>query len=210
MKKALLFLFVALAVQSLSAQDSTKTLLKNKNLQNFGFFGRGGVQYSQVANSVALSFDGHMGLSFNQRWRLGMAFEALMNNIRVNNNALVAPYTRMRWEYSNFGGFVEYAFMSKRLISVSPGVFLGYGTISKHPLDGPNLDSDGDVDDSRFFVFKPYLNVNLNITRFIGLYVSGGYRISTGEVTQGINNSQLSGPFGAIGLKFEILPEMMD
>lgn len=210
MKKALLFLLLAVALQPSFAQDSTKTLFKNKNLEKFGFFGRGGVQYSQIADNAALPFDGHMGLSFDQRWRIGMAFEALMNNIKVNNNALVAPYTRMRWQYSNFGGFVEYAFMPKRLISVSPGLFLGYGTISKHPLDGPNLDIDGDVDDSRYFVFKPYLNINLNITRFIGLYVSGGYRLSTGEVTQGITNSQLSGPFGAIGLKFEIIPEIMD
>lgn len=210
MKKALLSLFLAVALQPTFAQDSTKTLFKNKNLENFGFFARGGVQYSRIVNSTALPFDGHMGLSFNQTWRLGLAFEALMNNIPVKNNALVAPYTRMRWDYSNFGGFVEYAFLPKRLISLSPGIFVGYGTISKHAMDGPNLDIDGDVDDSRYFVFKPYLNVNLNITKFIGLYVSGGYRLSSGEATQGITNRDLSGPFGVVGLKFEIIPEIMN
>jgi hypothetical protein len=210
MKKALLFLLLAVALQPSFAQDSTKTLFKNKGLQNFGFFGRGGVQYSKIANRTALPFDCHMGISFNQRWRMGMAFEALMNNITVKNSALVAPYTRMRWQYSNFGGFLEYAFMPKRLISISPGLFAGYGTISKHPLDGPNLDVDGDVDDSNFFVFKPYLNINLNITRFVGVYVSGGYRFSTGEVTQGISDKQLSGAFGVVGLKFEIIPELLN
>lgn len=203
MKKAVFLLLLACFATGLKAQDSTKSLFKTKATTDFSMFARGGMQYSRIAGANAWPIDIMFGLGVN-RWRFGMGIESLVNNIPVAPHALIAPYNRMRWSYSTFSAAMEYNIMPKRIVSFAPGVAFGYGTISKHPMDGPNLDHDGELDDSQFFVLKPYLNANLRLTRIVSLYAGGGYRFSFGEGTQGITDRQLSGPFGVLGIKLEI------
>jgi hypothetical protein len=81
---------------------------------------------------------------------------------------------------------------------------IGLGTISKHPMNAPLIDSDASVDDSRFFAFKPYLGAQLNLTRFLSLGLGGGYRLAAGSSTGGLPDSRISGPYGSLTLKVEI------
>ncbi len=199
-------LLVLIATAAFAQQPDTlpKTLFKSKPITNIGFNFTGGASVSNFYNREAIFTNIGFGIMLNNHFRGGLDVEILTSNVDVANTALVFPSTRMRWRYSAFGLNLDYTFMPKKVISINPGLVIGLGTVSKHPLDGANQNNDQLIDDSNMFVLRPNLSVNFNLIKFMTLKIGGGYRYATGSKSLGISDSQMATPYGFVALRFEI------
>ena len=92
-------------------------------------------------------------------------------------------------DYSNF--MVNVAPTSYRAIHPIMGVQLGGGK-----LKFENNDSE------RVFIVQPSAGFEINIFEFLRLGLKGGYRFVSDIDTRGIENTDISSPFGQINLKF--------
>lgn len=197
---------VLLLVVILTASAQTpepKTIFKDSKITNLGLNFTGGVSVSQFYDRPAIFTNLGFGVLFNTRFRTGIDVEILSSNVDVANNALILPYSRMRWKYSSFGLNMDYTIMPNKIVSINPGLVVGMGMLSKHPLDGVNMNNDGLIDDSNMFVMRPNLSINFNLFKFMAFKLGGGYRFATGSKSIGISDSQISVPYGFATLRFE-------
>lgn len=212
MKPHFILLFTLFCVGTTIAQAPTekaeqqpKTIFNNKPITNFGLYGTCGVIVSEFYNRSAISTNIAFGLLLNNHFRLGIDAEILSSNVDVAGSALVFPYTRMRWRHSNFGLSTDYTFFPNKVISINPGLAVGMGMVGKHPLDGLNNNSpDQQLDNSNMFAMRPSLSINLNLLKFLTLKIGGGYRYVTGSKSVGIDDNQISSPYGFAALRFEV------
>lgn len=210
MKSSLRFIFAGLlffsALSAVSAQRDTvqHTVFKTRTPAHFGVYIQGGGEVMALDRRPVFLVDFGFGMSINHRYRVGLALSFMVTNLDVDSTAMIPPYTRMRWEYNTYGISFDYTFFPNKIVSLNLGAVAGLGTISKHPMDAAILDSDDNVDDSRFFFFKPYVGAELNLTRFLSVGLGGGYRLAAGSATGGIDDSRLSYPYGSLSLKLDI------
>lgn len=210
MKPLITLCCVVLCVLGTVAQTTTpepepKTIFKNKPITNLGVYGTGGVIVSEFYNRSAISTNISFGILLNRHIRIGIDAEILSSNVDVASSALIFPYSRMRWRHSNFGLSTDYTFFPDKIISINPGLAVGMGMVGKHPLDGINNSSpDQQLDDSNMFAMRPSLSINLNLLKFLTLKLGGGYRYVIGSRSVGIDDNQISSPYGFAALRFEI------
>lgn len=212
MKLQIILFFAVFCVFSTWGQNTTdkteaepKTIFKNKPINSLGMYATGGIIVSEFYNRSAISSNIAFGIVLNRRVRIGLDVDILTSNVDVAANALVLPYSRMRWRHGNFGLNVDYTFFPNKPISINPGLAVGMGTVGKHPLDGINNNSpDQQLDNSNMFAMRPNLSINFNLLKFLSLKLGGGYRFVTGSKSQGINDAQISSPYGFVALRFEV------
>lgn len=101
-----------------------------------------------------------------------------------------------------YGGLtLEYFHRPQSLVHFSAGTLLGAGGVAV--LEGDRLDPDRDsIDETAFFVARPYAGVSLNVTDFFQLFGTGAYRLTVGSTLDNYNDAALSGPEFGIGLRF--------
>jgi hypothetical protein len=212
MKKVILpFLFLALGAILTQAQNpipettpEPKTFFKPKPVSRIGFFLQGNAESTLLAQRPVMVAGFAMGVSINHKYRVGLASDFLVTNLNVNPKYHIAPFTRMRWKMSYYGLFFDYTFFPTKIVSLNLGSVVGLGTIGKHGMDAAIADLDETVDDSRFFLMKPYIGAEFNLTKFLSIGAGGGYRFGLGSATEGIDTWGVSAPYGQLSLKVDI------
>jgi len=96
-----------------------------------------------------------------------------------------------------YGGFVvRYAFLTHLPVYPSLGVLIGGGAVvltDEDFDDGDDHDDDENEQADGFFVFQPELSFHTNLTRWMRLGVTAGYRV-TGSVHRfGLQESEVNG-----------------
>ena len=101
-----------------------------------------------------------------------------------------------------YGGLtLEYIYRPESLLHLSGGALIGAGGMAI--VEGPRTDPDRDsVDETAFFVTRPYAGAALNVTDFFQIYGTAAYRLVVGSDLQGYDDAALSGPEFGIGLRF--------
>ena len=166
--------------------DAPDVLLGPGDRVTFTGFGGFDARYSRMLglNAGVVCVEG--GVILNHALSLGIGGCGLASYVGAED---VAGLSRAdgRMEFGYGGAAIRYHLMSKEVVNVSIGALLGAGTIT--------FDEDTQGDDSytdNVFVFEPQLGVHLNVTRWMRVAATGGYRLVSGVETEGMDNGDLS------------------
>lgn len=96
-----------------------------------------------------------------------------------------------------YGGFVaRYAFLTHLPVYASVGLLLGGGAVVLHPEDEDgdhDWEDDGRDETDAFFVAQPELSLHANLTRWMRLGATAGYRVTSSVHRFGLQTSDLNG-----------------
>jgi hypothetical protein len=105
------------------------------------------------------------------------------------------PNDRLQFGYG--GAIVRYHFFSRQMVNVSVGGLIGAGGLVIATWDGDGNDWESDYSHKRgdgVFVFEPQVGGHANLTRWLRLGISAGYRFVSGVDTQGLSSWDIGGP----------------
>ena len=104
-----------------------------------------------------------------------------------------------------YGGLLlEYIGAPTELVHLGGGALIGAGGAQLvRDLDGDEPYDDGNtLASTSFFASELEGRVEVNVTSFFRLGLSGGYRLILGSDLQGVSDADLGGPFGRLALRF--------
>ncbi len=211
MKKIVLALLVLITAQQAWAQHaqmetlfSPKTAGEKKGV-SVGGYGTAVGKLTPMNDKLGVLTGLQGGVLLNHKWMLGAGGYGLVNRIKSprpnvandNDQSLQMWYT---------GLMTEYTHNPQKLIHWSVGALVGGGGVGREDWHSRWHDDDDDRDHgwhdgSGFFVAEPFAGVEMNITRFLRLNLSGSYRFIRGSGTPGISDSDLSGATFSLGIK---------
>ena len=200
---ALVFCLLTAQVATAQQQESEtgqETLTNKFVITHSGGYGGPVVKFSGIDGKFAAFFGGYGGWFVNKQLMIGGGGYGLMGeNIKVDEEDKVDTGQSDRdLHYTlGYGGLmVEYTMNSDRLVHYMFNTLIGGGGVSQA------LDNDRDFASSRFFVFEPAANVEVNVTDFFRVGAGASLRLIAGANTPGISNRDLSGVAGVLTFKF--------
>lgn len=194
MKRTLLLL--ACLTLALPVHAQMQTLLDGP--VTHGGYGGPSVRLTQLDGDTELLVGGRGGWIVNHRFVLGGAGYGL-----ATTHYLDGPVDgrRQRLEGGYGGLLIEYFVRPEDVVHVSVGTIIGAGGLAV--LEGSRHDRVQDaLDETAFFVAEPMFGVALNVTPFAQLAFEGSYRFISGSTLSGLSDMDLSGPSGALLLRF--------
>jgi len=168
------------------APDGPDVLLGPGDRLTFTGFGGMDVRYSRMLDRDAAFVCVEGGMILDHALSIGIAGCGLANEVDAAD-ATGRPYADGRIDLGYGGAAIRYHFMAKEMVNLSVGAIVGAGTISF---------DDGAQDDDEYtdgvFVFEPQVGVHLNVTRWMRLAATGGYRVVRGVETDNMDDGALS------------------
>jgi hypothetical protein len=176
---AVLSLFFVL---NLSAQRE-ETLLGRRSWGFSGIWGGYNRQYTQFNSVDSYNRGGFFGFEFGKSLLLGWGRYRLNDEFTWGNTD---QRFDMRWNVAKVG----YAFIPYKAVHPVFNVDFGNGRVDL----GPERD--------RVFVVQPSAGVEVNVFRWFRLGLEGGYRFTNDVDITGLTDTDLSGAYGQVSLKF--------
>lgn len=188
---------------NISAQESneTKTLfgdMKPISTENIGFFLAPSFGFTQMDGSSASLFNLRGGLSIKDKFSVGAYFSTSLNQINPESEILANVYM----DYWSAGGFVEYTLLQKKIFHLSLPLYIGYGEVQ---MDNENGNTG--LGESNFFQIEPGALLEINLHKNLRFNIGAGYRFVGDMEYRNLNQSNISGITGYIGLKFGIFKQ---
>ena len=199
--KRLLFTMTVLCLLNpagaLAQEDvEAKTLLSPNtdfDLSNIGYFISPSLGTTSFDGSLAALFNIRTGFTVQDKLSLGGYFGTSMNEIYPESETLQDIYM----DYWTVGAFMEYTVWSKKLLHLTVPIYMGYGEIE---MD--NEQGEIGLGESNFFQLEPTAMLELNLHKNIRINAGAGYRFVSDTSYRNLNEFDLSGFSGYIGLKF--------
>lgn len=203
---------------NLSIPKTTQTLAKviKPKVKKIGLYVASDAQFFASAGNSGFASGATGALIFNERFSVGLhgAMSEAFTPTDLNNPAL-------KLNYALAGAHMEYTFAPHRLVHVTFPLFVGAGSASIDSLRTYRYSGKGHNDDwggnrynrndyNSFFVVQPGLRLEMNVIRFVKVYIGANYRAVIGDnnVTYpvgasrtNVTNAQLSGISLSAGLK---------
>lgn len=183
---------------NLVAQDNndSKTLWgdgNSINLKDVGFFVAPSFGLTQLDESNTSLFNLRTGVSLKDEISFGAYFNTSLNQIQPKSETVSNVYL----DYWSVGGFAEYTLFSKKLIHLTFPIYVGYGEVE---MD--NEGGNAGLGEANFFQVEPSALLEVNLHKYVRFNAGIGYRI-VGEMDyRNLDQSNLSGLNGHVGLKF--------
>jgi hypothetical protein len=179
----------------LTAQEDTgtETLFDQKDMfKNIGFVFAPSYSITSIDgySTSILSLRG--GVILNKKFTVGSFYNFSLNDIRPNSETV--PGIHM--DYQAGGGYIEYTIYSDKLIHFTFPLFIGGGEVGMDNEVG-NLA----LGEQRFFMVEPSAMAEINLNKFVRFNLGAGYRIVNEMNYRNINQSDISGFSGYIGIK---------
>lgn len=157
-----------------------------------GGFGGLNVRYTRVLGNNAVWVGGEGALLLNHAFSVGVGGGGIANEINPTNQ------TRLEFGYG--GLVVRYHFFSSEVVNFAVGGLIGAGSIGVH-------DREQDPDDWKdmgetLFVVEPELGLYLNVTRWMRLGITGGYRFVSGVEKNDLSETDVRGAAGGGSVQF--------
>ena len=133
------------------------------------------------------------GINLKDKFSFGLFYSTSLNEIRPRSEVIPNIYM----DYRSFGGFIEYTLLAKKAIHLSFPVYVGYGEVE---MD--NEQGSARLGESNFFQIEPSALLEVNLHKHIRFNAGAGYRIIGNMEYRNLNQSNLSGITGYVGLKF--------
>lgn len=187
MKLLYTLIFSVCILGSAYSQDKTQTLFGDE--MSYGGFGGPLVVFSQINGTVVGDVGGGGGFSINSFFIGGYGLG--------NDGAQVDHMGQSYDIHFRHGGFwLGYALHQHKMIHLYTSLRIGWGE-SELKLNDEKAYGDN------MFVLSPELGVELNITNWFKLDITGGYRSVHGITNLAeLSNSDFSSMYGALTFRF--------
>jgi hypothetical protein len=139
---------------------------------------------------------GQGGWVINRQFVIGGAGRGLVTTPDLNFNSRSAELQM------GYGGLLlEYIGAPSELVHYGTSVVLGGGTAQIVP-QGFDPRDDESFDQTTFFAAEGGARLELNVTTYFRIGVTGGYRLVAGSDLQEVSDTDLGGPYGELSLRF--------
>jgi hypothetical protein len=163
-----------------------------------GGFGGLAVQYTRFAGTNAAQVCLEGALIIDHALTFGGGGCGITSMVDGTGYGEAPHYDDDRLTFGYGGAIIRYHFLSRELANVSIGALIGAGGVTVGRWGG----SSGNDWEENFterrseavFVFEPQLGGHLNITRWMRVGASAGYRLVGGTEMKGLSSSDLNGP----------------
>jgi hypothetical protein len=191
--KIFLICLLLFAASPVLAQE--QTLVKGK--VHSGGFGGPVVKFTAIKDEFSVIVGGRGGWIINHTFVIGGGGYGLVEDTIEKGRTIAGNPIYLTMGY---GGLeLEYIKNSDKLIHWSVLALIGGGGVDEREKNDGYTDR---VEGDAFFVFEPAVNLELNVTTFFRLCVSGNYRFIAGANFRGIQNDDLAGAAAALTFKF--------
>jgi hypothetical protein len=204
---SLLILLIAQGgfAQKEETKNDTETVFKKGSIKFSGSFISPEVKLGNVYEDLGLFAGGKMGISFNNRFSLGLGFFGLLNNSELfaerPSDYGFDPTIELASLKFIYGGLsLEYSFFSNKVVHFNIPVFVGPGKVSIKGEEDMFFDR---IEKSSVFVIEPGLAIELNIFKFLKIDLGTSYRYVSGATLESLNDEDLSDLSYNITLKFD-------
>lgn len=156
-------------------------------------------KFTTIGGEYANIAEVYGGWFIKRRLLLGLGAAASTNNLRVPYEDSTAPWTKMSWQYGQFGLMTEYVFGSNKAIHFNFTLFSGAGFTVQYERqsihdwdDWDDYNDDIDHDENFFYVMEPGAQVEVNLFKWLRLSPGVSYRKTFGSEGIGMTDSDLS------------------
>ncbi len=186
------------------AEDRPATLFGGDTDYAFGGFGGLGVMYTRFAGMDAVSVCGEGAVIIDHALTLGGGGCGVTRLAKAQNfgDAIYDSDQRMAFGYG--GAIGRYHFFSRKVVNLSVGTLIGAGalTVGTRKPDADRGDmSLEDTRDDAVFVLEPQVGGYANLTRWLRVGASVGYRFVAGVDFAGVKSSDLAGPSAGLQIQ---------
>lgn len=176
-------------------EQQTQTLLNSGGFENIGFFLAPTIGYGQMdgADVAIANFRG--GVIINENLTIGGFYGLSINDIQTQSETVSGVYM----DYRIYGGFLEYTTSPSELFHFTFPLFIGAGEV-----ETDNDEGSAGFGEENFFLVEPGAFLEINLLKNVRFNVGATYRF-VGEMNyRNLNQNDISGVTGQIGLKFGI------
>lgn len=184
--KKYLFVFLAVLLSNLSFSQ-TETLFTDE--ATFGGFGGPMIEFSNINGSLVADVGGGGAFVVN---------EFFFGGYGLGNDASSVEFEGQKYDidFGHGGLWFGYAFMQHKLIHIYSSFKVGWGSAKLKV-------NDDKLFDDNLLALTPDLGIELNITNWFKLGITGGYRYISGiEDLPVLNNDDFTGMTGALTFRF--------
>jgi hypothetical protein len=192
-----LLLSLVCSCARLSAQqpEAAQTLFGKKSVLGSGspgFFVVPTIGVTRMDGYTTGLFNIHGGVTLADRFSFGAFFQTNLNDIFPESETVTDVYM----DYWGAGGFASYTLLSDKVIHLSFPLFVGYNEIEMDRDDG-----SAGLGESNFLHVEPCAFLEVNLHEHVRLNLGAGYRLVQEMNYRNMNQSDLSGITGYVGLK---------
>lgn len=192
--KHIMFLFAALLLAQVTMAQEIETLAgKGPKYKSLGAYGALNGKVTTFDGKFAVLSGGYGGVFLNKKHLLGLGGYSLNNRIRTGVD-------NRDWNMWYCGAVYEYVFNTDKLFHFSAGALLGGGGVSQRTHF--RHDRDNVHGSSGFAVAEPFINAEMNISKYIRVFAGGSWRQAFGTNSGvGISDAKISAPSFQLGVK---------
>ena len=179
-----------------AADDGPPTLLGKAGDYAFGGFGGVGVQYTRFAGKNAVQVCGEGAVIIDHALTLGGGGCGITTNPNAEQYGPAPHYPNDRLRFGYGGAIIRYHLFSHSPINLGVGALIGAGglTIGTWNNNSDATDQYTRVRSEAVFVFEPQVGGYANVTRWLRVGITGGYRIVSGVSMPGLSSGDVSSP----------------
>jgi hypothetical protein len=176
---------------SAPGHDGAPPLLFGRPLE-IGAYGSVDVAYSRMFGQDGALVGLQGALLFDHRLSLGLAGYGWTNSERGPNDAFG---NEQRFETGYGGATIRYSIYMDRLpVYLTVGTLVGGGAVALVPKDQDDYDFDSeDADNDIFAVVQPDVTLHANLTPWLRLGLTAGYRFTSGVDHYGYDKHDVNG-----------------
>lgn len=165
-----------------------------------GGFGGPYIQLTSVHGSMAYMVGGRGGWVVNHALIIGGGGIGLSSRITART---IGPDTSIDVSFSYGGLFLDYMFMSNKVVHPSVSLLIGGGSASTNRRPWrDSMSMHGNESYNGIFVLEPAVHIELNVFKHFRLMAGVAYRYVTGVTGQESSNADFSGVSGVLTFKF--------
>jgi hypothetical protein len=165
---------------------------------SIGGFGGIGVMYTRFAGGGKPQYCFEGGMIVDHALTIGAgACSIPEDSLHAEKYGPAPHYANDRMNFTYGGAIVRYHFFSRNMLNFAVGAMLGGGGITIGRSDGSGSNWGDGYSNRRtdaVFVFEPQVGGYANLTRWLRVGATAGYRIVSGVNMKGLSASDLSAP----------------
>jgi hypothetical protein len=179
--------------------NAPATLWNSKYDYAFGGMGGVGVMYTRFGGKNSVLVCGEGAVIIDHALSLGGGGCGLARRLKADDYS--STYTSDERMAFGYGGAIgRYHFLSRNMVNLSVGVMVGAGgvTTGTWQSDSDDVNNDDGRDfksthNDALFIVEPQIGAHLNLTRWLRLGATAGYRFVSAVDTVGLEASDISG-----------------
>lgn len=181
------------------AQNQPVTLFGNMGGVKISGFGGPSIGVGVVDGTATMFNGGGGAIMFNNFFFGGYGTSNSIPNV---TRQIGGKEARLRMQHG--GIWTGYDIQAHRMVHFTTNVQIGWGNIRLYRSYSSFFDDAQSIVHERFATISPELGIEVNITRFLKIALTGGYRVAFYKEIQQDNGSNinLDGQYGSLTFKF--------